>query len=252
MSFDLNGQVILVTGGGRGIGRATAEKLAACGATVGVVEIDPKTCAETVKAIEGEGGKAQRLVTDVSDRASLMKAAAALADDHGRIDGVVNNAMWIRYEPIPEIRDEIFDGMLAIGLKAPVWGIQALLEHMDKERGGAVVNLASPAGVLGFPNTAVYSSIKGAIIALTHTAAVELGKSGVRVNAVAPGAIPTPGARAVVDEKGYEFRKARTPLGRLGTEAEIANAIAFLLSPEASFVTGEILHADGGISFSGA
>jgi NAD(P)-dependent dehydrogenase (short-subunit alcohol dehydrogenase family) len=252
MSFDLDGYVILVTGGGRGIGRATAEKLGACGAIVGIAEIDPETCRETVEAVEDLGGTAHALVTDVSERASLMAAAAALANDYGRIDGVVNNAMWISYEPIPEIRDEIFDGMVAIGLKAPVWGIQALLAHMDKGRGGAVVNLASPAGVLGFPNTAVYSSIKGAIIALTHTAAVELGRQGIRVNAVAPGAVPTPGARKVVDEKGYEFRKARTPLGRLGTEAEIANAIAFLLSPEASFVTGEILHADGGVSFSGA
>jgi NAD(P)-dependent dehydrogenase (short-subunit alcohol dehydrogenase family) len=252
MSFDLTDHVIMVTGAGRGIGRATAEKLASCGAIVGAVEIDPDTCRETVEAIQSKGGKAHALVADASERASLMSAAAALAGIAGRIDGAVNNAMWIRYEPITEVRDEIFDGMLAIGLKAPVWGIQAVVEHMDPQRGGAVVNLASPAGVLGFPNTTVYSSIKGAIIALTHTAAVELGKKGVRVNAVAPGAIPTPGARAVVDEKGYEFRKARTPLGRLGTEAEIASAIAFLLSPEASFVTGEILHADGGISFSGA
>lgn len=110
------------------------------------------------------------------------------------------------------------------------------------------MNLASPAADLGMANTACYTAVKGAIVSLTRQLAVELGPQGVRVNAVAPGAVPTPGARAIVDEAGYAKRRAQTPLGRLGEEDEIGAGIAFLLGPDAGFITGEVLHVDGGIS----
>ena len=121
------------------------------------------------------------------------------------------------------------------------------LKHAGKAP-AAIVNLASPAADLGVANTSSYTAVKGAIVALTRQLAVELGPQGIRVNAVAPGAVPTPGARAIVDEAGYAKRRAQTPLGRLGEEDEIAAAIAFLLGRDASFITGEVLHADGGIS----
>ncbi len=248
MSFDLAGQAILVTGAGRGIGRGAAERLAACGAVIGVADIDPQTCAETAAAIATAGGQAHALPADLSTRAAFMRTADAFAEIAGRIDGVVNSAMWIRYEPIAEVTEETFDRMLAIGLKAPVWGTQAVLRHMDPERGASVVNFASPAADQGYPNTSIYAAIKGAIAVVTRSLAVELGPKGVRVNAVTPGPVPTPGARAVVDEAGYELRRRKTPLGRLGREADIAAAIAFLMSGEASYVTGVILHVDGGCS----
>ena len=113
---------------------------------------------------------------------------------------------------------------------------------------GAAVGVFDIAADLGMANTASYTSVKGAIVALTRQLAVELGPQGIRVNAVAPGAVPTPGARAIVDEAGYAKRRAQTPLGRLGEEDDIAKAIAFLLGPDAGFITGEVLHADGGIS----
>ena len=156
--------------------------------------------------------------------------------------------MWIRYEPIEAVRDESFDRMLGAGLKAPVWAAQALLAHRDPKRPAGIVNFSSPAADQGYPNTAIYSAVKGAIVTLTRSLAVELGPVGIRVNAVTPGAVPTPGARAVVDEAGYELRRRKTPLGRLGREEDVANLIAFLFSSEADFINGAILHVDGGVS----
>ena len=245
MGFDLSGQAVLVTGAGRGIGQGTAELLAASGAVVGVADIDPATAKATAEAI---GGKAHALAGDVSTRAGFEAVAEAFAAKAGRIDAVVNSAMWIRYEPVEEITEETFDRMLGVGLKAPVWGVQAVLRHMDPARGGTVINFSSPAADQGYPNTAVYAAVKGAVATLTRSLAVELGARGVRVNAITPGPVPTPGARAVVDDAGYELRRRKTPLGRLGREADIAQAIAFLLSAEASYITGVVLHVDGGCS----
>ncbi len=248
MAFDLEGQAILVTGGGRGIGRGTAELLAASGAIVGIADIDPKTSHEAAEAIKASGGRAHGFVADLTDRTAFLEVGDAFAAACGGIDGVVNAAMWIRYGPISEVDDQIFDGMLDIGLKAPVWGVQTVLRHKRPDRGACVVNFSSPAADQGYPNTAIYACVKGAISTLTRSLAVELGPQGVRVNAITPGPVPTPGARAVVDDAGYELRRRKTPLGRLGREDDIANAIAFLFSREADFITGAVLHVDGGCS----
>ena len=248
MPFDLGGMAILVTGAGRGIGRGTAELLASYGATVGIADIDQATANEAAAAIRAIGGSAHAYAADLTQRESFMEVARSFAEVTGRIDGVVNAAMWIRYEPMTEVGEKIFDGMLAVGLKAPMWGAQAVVKHMDPARGGVVINFGSPAAFQGYANTSVYAAVKGAVATLTHTLAVELGPQKVRVNAVVPGPVPTPGARAVVDEAGYELRRRKTPLGRLGEEADIANAIAFLVSSEASFITGAILNVDGGCS----
>ena len=248
MGFDLSGKVILISGGGRGLGRGTAELLAASGAVVGIADIDPKTCNETAEVIRGSGGQAHAFAGDISDRGVFLGVAAALAGVCGRIDGVVNSAMWIKYEPVGDVSEETMERMLGVGFRAPVWGTQALLRHMDPARGGAVVNFSSPAAIQGYANTSIYAAIKGAMVTLTHSLAVELGPAKVRVNAIVPGAVPTPGARAIVDEAGYELRRRKTPLGRLGREDDIANAIAFLFSEEADFITGAVLNVDGGCS----
>lgn len=247
MSQDLTGQVILVTGAGRGIGRATAERLARDGATVGVLDISAELAFETVAAIRQGNGMALALVADVADRAAVLAAAEALHSSAGPLTGIVNDAMWIRYGPVQDITEDVLDRMLAVGLKAAFWGVQALMAHRGPQM-CSVVNLCSPVADLGMANTAAYSAVKGAIAALTRQLSVELGPQGIRVNAVTPGAVPTPGARAIVDEAGYARRRAQTPLGRTGEEKEIAAAIAFLCGPDASFITGEILHVDGGIS----
>lgn len=247
MSEDLTDQVVLVTGAGRGIGGATARLLAARGAAVGVFDIAADLAHATADAITASGGKALPIVADASDRKAVFAAAASLSAAFGPLTGVVNDAIFIRYGPVEGVEEEVLDRMFAVGIKGAFWGVQALLTHRG-EKTASVVNLASPVADLGTANTSSYTAVKGAIVALTRQLAVELGPRGVRVNAVAPGAVPTPGARAIVDEAGYARRRAQTPLGRLGEEAEIAAAIAFLIGPDASFITGEVLHADGGIT----
>jgi len=251
MNWELKDQAILVTGAGRGLGRAVAELLAASGASVGVCDIDAATCRETVAAIRSAGGRAAEYAFSVADRNAFMAAAGDFAKANGRIDAVVNNAMLLRYEPIEDVSEEVLDRMLAIGIKGAIWGTQALLAYMDKERGGAIVNMASPVAEKGFPNTAVYSLVKGALVTLTKTLSAELGPRKVRVNAVAPGSVPTPGALGLNSEEEYARRTRTIPLRRLGLADDNAQAVAFLLSPAASFINGEILHVDGGIAAAG-
>ena len=249
--FDLSGQIVLVTGAGRGLGRSVAGTLAGYGATVGLIDVEAATCQAAAESIRRSGGTAFAYPADVADRAAFALAAAQLAAERGRLDAVVNNAMLLKYEPIGEVTEAVLDRMLAIGIKGSVWGAQLLLEHMDPARGGAIVNMASPVAERGYPGTAIYSLVKGALVSLTRTLAAELGPRGVRVNAVAPGSIPTPGAVALNDPKEYERRARTIPLRRLGREEDNAQAVAYLLSPAASFVNGEILHVDGGIAAAG-
>ena len=237
-SFDLSGKSILITGAGRGLGRALAIGAMRSGAAVTAFDLDAGRLAE----LRREFPSIATQEVDVTDRAAFAAAARRI----GRLDGVVNNAMLIRYDPIEAVEEAVLDRMLAIGIKGAIWGVQALLRHMDPQAGGVVLNMASPTGERGIPNTAVYSLVKGALGTLTRTLAAELGPRKVRVNALAPGSIPTPGAVAITPQEEYERRAARLPLRRLGREEDATAASLYLLSDAASFVSGEILHVDGG------
>lgn len=249
----LKGQVAFVTGGGRGIGQAMALAFAAEGAIVGVADIDPATTAATVREIEKIAGTARALVADVSRREDCLRAVDQLASEFGRLDIVANNAIVFRREPVSEVREDTCERMIAVGLKSLLWSAQAALRHMDPDRGGVIINNTSPVAELGAANSAVYSAIKGAVSSLTRSLAVEFGPRRIRVNAVCPGSVPTPGARQISSEAVYESRRQRTPLGRLGTPEDIAAAAVFLASSEASFITAAILRVDGGVTvFGGA
>jgi 3-oxoacyl-[acyl-carrier protein] reductase len=243
----LAGRVALVTGAGNGIGRATALRLAARGAIVGVNDLKPEFADGTVDAIKAAGGNAVAVTQDVSSRDGMRQAVVGLADGQKRFDILVNNAAWVRYQSVPDIAPETMDRMLNIGFKAVIWGIQAAAEVMDAERGGAIVNVASVAGLISATNSIVYSGIKAGVMGITRAAAAELGARNIRVNAVAPSAIPTEGTMRNRNAELDARRVARTPLGRLGTVDDIAKAICFLAGDESGFITAQVLTVDGGI-----
>lgn len=239
-------RVALVTGGARGIGRGVVNQLAREGAVVGILDLKLDLAQAAADEIIAGGGQAMAFGGDVAQRATLADAAAALKARHGRLDILVNNAMWVRYSPIEEIQAEALQRMVGTGFFSVVWGIQVAAEHM--EQGGSVVNVASAAAFLGVPQAMVYCGVKSGVLGLTRSASVDLGPRGIRVNAVAPGSVPTEGVRINVDASMVEKRIAKTPMRRLGTVEDIAAAVCYLASPESGWVTGECLKVDGGVT----
>lgn len=248
MSQEFAGRVVLVTGSGHGIGRATARRFAEGGATVGVNDLKPEFVEAVVREISEAGGTAIGIVENVASREGMRRAVLGLAERAGRLDVLVNNAAWVRYQAIPDVAPETLDRMLNIGFKAVVWGIQAAAEAMQAERGGVIVNLASVAGIVSQPNSIVYSGIKAGIMGITRAAAVELGARKIRVNAVAPGAVPTEGTQRNRNVERDAKRIARTPLGRLGTVDDIARIVCFLAGDDSGFLSGHTITADGGFT----
>ena len=246
----LKDKTVIVTGAAGGIGRAIAEEAGRSGARLALVDADAERLEETVTTIRAEGAEVLPCVLDMTDRALWQQSIDEIAANYGGIDVLVNNAMWVKYEPMTEVTEDHYRRQMAIGLDAVYWGIQAVTPHMIARGTGSIVNMTSPASVHGIPNGSVYAAVKGAISALTRQCAVELGQQGIRVNAVAPGPMPTPGTMRVVDDEGWKKRLARSPLGRLSTPEGVARLVVFLASDAADCVNGDVVFADGGRSIS--
>ena len=246
----LTGRVALVTGASRGLGRAIAALLATEGCAIVAVDLKQHWAEATAEAISAAGGTAIGIEADVADRQAVTDAVQATMSAFGRLDALVNNAMWNRYDPIAAISEETMARMLGVGFGGVVWGIQAAAPAMAQGGGGSIVNIASVSGLLGFPNALLYCGIKASVGGLTRAAAAELGPSGIRVNAIAPSTIDTEGVRAVVSAERMQARIAQTPLRRLGAPEDIARTVLYLVSDESSFITGQLLAADGGLATS--
>lgn len=242
-----NAERFFIGGAGRGLGAAIARHLAAEGAVVGVSDIDSAAVEAVVAEITADGGTAMALPCDLGRRDACHAAVAGFAGAHGKLHGVVNSASFLDYRPFGDVGEDLLDRMLSAGLKSAFWTGQALLAHRVEDAQATIVNFSSPVVHRGSPTTAAYSAVKGAVAALTRVQAAELGPQGIRVNALAPGSVPTPGAVAHVSREEYERRAGSIPLRRLGHDRDVALAAAFLLSSDAGFVNGAELAVDGGI-----
>ncbi len=245
----MDGKIAIVTGAGRGIGRGIAEKLAAEGATVVASDVDEATAAETAQVL---GGDAIGQAADVASRESVDTMVAAVHDRFGRIDVLVNNAGYDKVGPFVDSDPADWDRIIGINLYGVLHTSKAVLPIMVEQGGGRVVNLASDAGRVGSSGEAVYSAAKGGIIAFTKTTAREMARHQIAVNCVCPG--PTDTALfASVTEDNPKLRDAlikAIPLRRLAQPADLANAVAFLASDEAAYITGQTLSVSGGLSMS--
>ncbi|WP_137918175.1 SDR family oxidoreductase [Hydrogenophaga sp. 2FB] len=248
MALRMDGKVALVTGGAQGIGRAICERFAAEGAIVAVLDIKAENAERAAQAIRDQGGQAVACAGNVAERATFESAVDTLERQFGRLDVLVNNAIWVRYGPIDAITPEVLGRMVGTGFNSVVWGTQVAAGLMAKGRGGSIINIASAAGFLGMPNGMLYCGVKAGVLGLTRASAVELGPKKIRVNAIAPGTIMTEGVSINVDEAGMAKRIARTPVGRLGQVEDIANAAVFLAGDESGFMSGESMLIDGGVT----
>jgi 3-oxoacyl-[acyl-carrier protein] reductase len=237
----------LVTGAARGLGRCIAQTLAAAGAKVACIDVNAETLADTVAAIRNAGGVAEPIACDVTQSDKVGEAVDQVVKLWGELDILVNNAGITRDNVIVRMKDDQWDSVININLRGTFLFTRAAARPMMKARGGRIINIASVSGLMGNPGQVNYSASKAGVIGLTRTVARELASRGITVNAVAPGFIATDMTAALGDAMIEQIKK-EVPLGRMGEPQDVADAVLFLASDAASFITGHILTVDGGIT----
>jgi NAD(P)-dependent dehydrogenase (short-subunit alcohol dehydrogenase family) len=246
--FDVEGRIALVTGAARGLGRAISLALANAGADVALGLRDAATGGDLVAGIEALGRRALPLQMDMTDLGQVRRAIADAHAHFGRLDILVNNAGVAPENPAEDVREEDFDLTLAVNLKGTFFASQAAARIMIPQGYGRIVNLGSQAGVVALPTESVYCMTKAAIAHLTRCLAVEWGRYGITVNAVAPTFIRTPGTEPALADPEFraDVEERIAALHRIGEPMEVAGAVVFLASPAASLITGETVLIDGG------
>lgn len=244
----LQGKVALVTGAGSGIGAATALRFAQEGATVVLCGRRQAPLDAVVAQIKAAGGQAEAVQADVSDEAGFTAAINGAAERHGRFDVLVNNAMAFSWGAIEETSTADWHSNFSTSVDGTFWGTRAAMKLM-KTQGGAIINVSSICGMLGTAYMAGYSAAKAAIVNFSRAAAAEGALSGIRVNVVVPAVVETPSTAGMLsDEATRKSTEKLIPMGRVGQPEDLANAILFLASDEASYITGAVLPVDGGRS----
>jgi NAD(P)-dependent dehydrogenase (short-subunit alcohol dehydrogenase family) len=251
LTYDFKGQVALVTGAAMGMGLATARAFAQSGASVVLADRNGELAAREAAKIAGEGGITISVACDVSDEAQVAAMVERTVAEYGRLDMAFNNAgVMAKIAPTAEATSEEFERVIGINLRG-VWScIKYELQQMQRQGSGAIVNNASVGALTGNPGIGAYIASKHGVVGLTRTAALEYVKQGIRVNAVNPGTIDTQIARDVVggSEQAFAELEKGAPIGRAGRPEEIASAVLWLCSPGASYVVGEALTVDGGLT----
>jgi 2-hydroxycyclohexanecarboxyl-CoA dehydrogenase len=246
-------RVALVTGGGRGIGRAIVLALAADGRAVAAADLDAETAEEAAGAVEADGGRALAVELDVTDSSSAVRAIDQVSEALGPVDVLVNNAGWDELKPFLETDERFWDQVIEVNFKGCLRMSRAVLPGMVERGWGRLVNIGSDAGRVGSTNEAVYSGAKGAIVAFTKSIARETARSGVTANAVCPGPTRTPllegmAAESEAGEKLIAALERSVPMRRLGEPEDVASAVVFLASDAAGFITGQTLSVSGGLT----
>ena len=244
----LNGRVALVTGGTKGIGKAISTALASAGAAVGVNYVSDAGTAQLVVAeIEDAGGRAVAVQADKSRRADVERMFAEIGSALGPVDVLVNNAAVFSFQPVEDITEQEFHRQYSTNVLGPILTTQEFIRQVPAV-GGSIINISTAGTAVNTPGSALYTSTKGALMVLTRVLANELAARGIRVNAIAPGATDTDGARALglIGGDMVDRIVATTPLGRLGHPDDIGPIAAFLASEDARWVTGDVIYASGG------
>lgn len=241
----LKGKVSIITGGGRGIGQATALKFAREGALVVVCDMNQATVDETVDVIRKDGFDALGFVVDVTKRSDIDAMVHAVMAKHGRVDVLVNNAGIVMDAQLKKMSDVAFDKVIDVNLKGTYNCARAVVDIMVEQQSGVILNASSIVGIFGNFGQTNYAASKFGVIGMVKTWARELGRKGIRANAVCPGFVETP-ILASIPDKVLETMRERVPMGRLGKPEDIANTYAFLASDEASYINGAVIEVSGG------